>query len=99
MGTNYYLSDPPCLTCGRVSDKDDWVHLGKSSGGWTFSFRGSDQVRNYEEWCKQIEDALADRKIIINEYEEPVSFDYLKLIVENKKRNKKLGLSVGKKRI
>lgn len=35
MGTNYYLRPPGAcpVRCDR------WVHLGKSSAGWTFTFR------------------------------------------------------------
>ena len=33
MGTNYYLTEPACPTCGR----QDELHIGKSSGGWCFA--------------------------------------------------------------
>ena len=33
MGTNYYLTEPACPTCGR----QDELHIGKSSAGWCFS--------------------------------------------------------------
>ncbi|GIM89701.1 hypothetical protein [Paractinoplanes toevensis] len=36
MGTNYYLREHPCGSCGR----SDELHVGKSSGGWSFGFRG-----------------------------------------------------------
>lgn len=41
MSTNYYLHrDPkPCPTCHR-DQEDSEVHIGKSSGGWVFSWRG-----------------------------------------------------------
>ena len=56
MGTNYYLVNR--CSCGEaVKDK---IHLGKSSAGWSFMFRGykkyeedlpyGDQVTNYSEW-------------------------------------------------
>jgi len=37
MGTNYYLHQNVCEHCKR---SDEPVHIGKSSGGWSFSFRG-----------------------------------------------------------
>jgi hypothetical protein len=35
MGTNFFWLDSPCDHCGRY----ETIHVGKSSGGWTFSFR------------------------------------------------------------
>lgn len=36
MGTNYYARYKQCNHCDRY----DEIHLGKSSGGWSFSFHG-----------------------------------------------------------
>jgi len=36
MGTNYYLRLNICPDCGRY----DSIHIGKSSSGWRFLFRG-----------------------------------------------------------
>ena len=36
MGTNYYAETKKCSLCGR-SEK---IHIGKSSAGWRFLFRG-----------------------------------------------------------
>ena len=36
MGTNYYARYNRCQHCDRY----DEIHLGKSSGGWSFSFHG-----------------------------------------------------------
>ena len=36
MGTNYYLQKDYCKSCKRY----ERIHIGKSSYGWTFSFRG-----------------------------------------------------------
>ena len=33
MGTNYYLHENVCSTCGRSSE----LHIGKSSAGWVFA--------------------------------------------------------------
>jgi hypothetical protein len=36
MGTNYYWHVKPCPTCSHPENK---YHIGKSSGGWSFSFQ------------------------------------------------------------
>lgn len=41
MGTNYYLHTDVCKHCKRSADR---VHIGKSSSGWPFLFRG------YRKW-------------------------------------------------
>lgn len=39
MSTNYYwYAEPTCSHCGR--EYPNRKHIGKSAGGWTFSFRG-----------------------------------------------------------
>lgn len=35
MGTNYHWRDQPCGHCGHYEE----IHVGKSSGGWSFGFR------------------------------------------------------------
>lgn len=35
MSTNFYWRDKPCGHCGRYEE----IHVGKSSGGWSFGFR------------------------------------------------------------
>lgn len=36
MGTNYYWIENKCSSCGHAKGK--W-HIGKSSGGWAFTFQ------------------------------------------------------------
>lgn len=69
MGTNYYLHSKPCATCGHSETKK---HIGKSSGGWQFHFRGyrDEDLVSYDDWAKEITDP---NKVIINEYGEQVS--------------------------
>jgi hypothetical protein len=60
MGTNYYVKDEPrCPTCGRASDV---YHIGKSSMGWKFLFRGyEDQgLTSASKWFEY----LASRNIV-----------------------------------
>ncbi len=53
MGTNFYAHTNACTCCGR----SDIVHLGKRSAGWTFSFRASNTVRNFDDWCSLVRSA------------------------------------------
>lgn len=53
MGTNYYTKINDCSCCGRNDD----IHLGKSSGGWQFSFQYNSgefykNVKEMKEWLK-----------------------------------------------
>lgn len=67
MGTNYYLEEDGEL-----------VHIGKSSGGWEFSFRGYEDIRSWEDWQSKI----AGRDIV-DEYDGKMSFADFKQMVES----------------
>lgn len=54
MGTNFYAHIGVCACCKRPIDV---IHLGKRSAGWTFSFQGSETVRNFDDWCKLVRSA------------------------------------------
>lgn len=70
MGTNYYVKINCCDKCNRY----DQLHIGKSSAGWKFSFRGyrdhSPPLTSEQSW----RDFLKDKKIE-NEYGETVPYD------------------------
>jgi hypothetical protein len=89
MGTNYYIRGPICPTCGGHNDtlpdflkpyaeveyRPGMVHIGKSSAGWTFSFRGyktnydnRKPIETTDDWAEIIDRACAARCSIINEY-------------------------------
>lgn len=87
MGTNYYaVRNRPTV--------EDPIHIGKSSAGWKFSFQSHnekyheppivwntyDQV--YEWLYKQTVES--DNYVILNEYDEIVSFDDLIKLIEEK---------------
>lgn len=80
MGTNYYVKSKACKCCGH---KLDQLHIGKSSVGWTFSFKGYKHLKSWEAWKAFLKD-----KQIVNEYDEPVSLDKLIKLVENKRHEK-----------
>jgi hypothetical protein len=52
MGTNYYVKEN-CIHC----KKSEEIHLGKSSGGWKFSFQYNDgqyykNITEMKKWLK-----------------------------------------------
>ena len=82
MGTNYYKQSKACEACGHRKTSS---HIGKSSWGWSFSFRGHyDSPRSYQEWLRELEDPKCE---IVNEYGEVISLDDFKELVENKKND------------
>ena len=79
MGTNYYHVDDRnvCPTCGVG---ETHTHIGKSSLGWTFSFRGHEQIRSYSDWLEVLEAGGT----ILDEYGRAVSLDDFKALVASK---------------
>jgi hypothetical protein len=79
MGTNYYVKDEPCCpTCGRASDV---YHIGKSSMGWKFLFRGYEEqgLTSASKWFEY----LASRNIV-DEYGTEWSLHGFILLVNSK---------------
>ncbi len=84
MGTNFYLrANPKCEHCGRGPERG--LHIGKSSGGWTFGLRIYPpeqhwQVRDFDkdiaslttldEWLP-----LIAKHGVLDEYGRDVSYD------------------------
>lgn len=87
MGTNYYaVSKEPTVK--------SHIHIGKSSIGWKFLFHRvsawenwvtEEAINTYPQWIKFLEDNK-DRIIIMNEYDETVTLEELKAIVERKQK-------------
>ena len=88
MGCNYYLRKNECKHCNRYDD----IHIGKSSAGWTFSFRGykdydykdngfDNPVISWKDW-KEI---LRKEDNIYDEYNQKISFKEFEKLVESKK--------------
>lgn len=70
MGTNYYVATNHCEHCNRFSEE---YHIGKSSYGWSFTFRGyrhRDTLTSWSEWKEYLKD-----KIIIDEYGERMDYE------------------------
>jgi hypothetical protein len=76
MGTNYYVVDNVCDHCNR---RDEKYHIGKSSGGWAFSFQGYkyDGLTTWQKWKAFLKDQR-----IYNEYGEEVPYDGFVRMVE-----------------
>lgn len=82
MGTNYYTKTTERPTC---SHKSEGIHLGKSSGGWTFSFQynGGQYYKNIEE----MKEWLANKQIV-NEYGEDITHEEFWGMVAHKQEEK-----------
>jgi len=85
MGTNYYWHRNVCDKCER---SESVIHIGKSSGGWTFSFHGIkgewDDVKivSFDDWKKLLQQPNSR---IMDEYEREVPYDDFVSLVEDKR--------------
>lgn len=85
MGTNYYA----VMNRPTISQP---IHIGKSSIGWKFLFRTQKDIWNDIVWntYEQVYEWLyrhtveSDEYVIVNEYDEVVSFDEFIKLVEDK---------------
>ena len=80
MGTNYYLRENLCEHCGRY----ETLHIGRSSAGWTFGFRGypeGEGPRSAKEWRETMK-----KGTIVDEYDREVTQDWFWMLVEGKKQ-------------
>lgn len=87
MGTNYYLRKNICACCDRY----DKLHIGKSSSGWSFSFRGYrkqyddddiEEIKSFSDWKEQFK---VEGVKIFNEYGDEVTLQYLFELIESKR--------------
>ena len=92
MGTNYYcLDENPDFEKSVITQLTEpqflKTHIGKSSYGWCFSLHviPENNLNNLNDWMKYLES-----KLIINEYDDVVSFDDLiKIIVDRSKDSRR----------
>jgi hypothetical protein len=79
MGTNYYVASNHCECCDRY---DEEYHIGKSSFGWAFSFRGyrAERLVSWAAWKEFLKD-----KIIMDEYRERIDYDWFVEYIEGEK--------------
>lgn len=90
MGMNFYVRLPECPNPCAHCNAGEEVHLGKSSTGWTFSFRGYPaggpgfgQVTDYQEWLD-----LARRGKIVDEHGEEKKLPTLLAMIDSKRGGK-----------
>lgn len=55
-------------------------HIGKSSSGWKFCFSGATGKKCWDDWKRDLESGE-----IIDEYDQPISFEMFVRLVESKK--------------
>lgn len=84
MGTNYYLVK------NRPST-DSGLHIGKSSAGWRFLFHKPSiwdvdkPLNTFEQWRDYLKETTeAGTHVIMNEYDEVVSYEWLMELIKNK---------------
>jgi hypothetical protein len=83
MGTNYYVRENHCKCCNRY---DATYHIGKSSWGWAFGFRGyraevaPQPLTSWAEWKTFLVD-----KVIVDEYGETIDYREFCMMIENEK--------------
>lgn len=70
MGTNFYWTSDPCVTCGHSLES---LHIGKSSAGWAFGLRihPDKGITSLDDWKKK----WSAGGQIRNEYEEVVTVE------------------------
>ena len=99
MGTNYYIrqkaTEQEKETLRKFNAKLPEIHVGKSSGGWSFSFHSPSredlqnfgiakgEVVSYAQWIDVLEET--DRFELFDEYDQEVSIKTFKELVESKK--------------
>jgi len=81
MGTNYYARKKK----PRIVKIYDELHLGKSSVGWRFAFKETDEIKSYPQFLKWLEDNKIDYDIF-NEYGEKISIKKLIKFIEEKQK-------------
>ena len=79
MGTNYYVAKNLCECCDRY---DTEYHIGKSSGGWAFTFKGysAERLTSWKAWKAFLKD-----QIIMDEYHERIDYDWFVQYIEGVK--------------
>jgi hypothetical protein len=81
MGTNYYTATEPCeKACEHCSQQTE-LHIGKSSGGWKFGFRGHPDLglTSWSAW-----QAFLVGRPITDEYGAARTLDEFRKVVEER---------------
>jgi hypothetical protein len=93
MGTNYYvLKNKPTL--------ETPIHIGKSSCGWLFGFQEQNETwrdvpvvwhtyNQVKEWLKKYTTGENPQYVILNEYDEIISYEEFIDLVDEKQKDEK----------
>lgn len=87
MGTNYYARYNICDCCDRYNE----LHIGKSSFGWKFLFRGYTKeedldIQTFENWKNFLK---SEDVKIFDEYDEKVEYQRFIEFIEKKQNDDK----------
>lgn len=88
MGMNYYCISIPCNLCGCSKNRR---HIGKSSCGWKFIFKGYpfEGPTTYKEWINEL---CQSDYLIVDENEDVISLqDFIDEIHEGGRQDKMKG--------
>jgi hypothetical protein len=79
MGTNYYLHENACPTCGRGPEP---LHIGKSSGGWVFALHviPEEGINDLPDWIKRWEKG----GVVKDEYGETVTPEEMISVIKDR---------------
>lgn len=86
MGTNYYAyHGKPCEHCGEFKrdNRDEWLHIGKSPGGWCFLVHiyPSEGLNNLADWTAKL---AGGKYTILDEYGSVVSMENLMNVITDR---------------
>lgn len=91
MGTNYYVAANHCDKCERY---DREYHIGKSSVGWSFAFRGyrAEGLVSWAAWRQFLKDQR-----IVDEYNRVIEYDEFVDMIETLKAPDYVNPNTGRK--
>lgn len=89
MGTNYYLMSNPCDKCGHIEER---IHIGKLSS-WGFMFHEVKELSTVNDWIRflRLKTKTFTTHKIFDEYDEELSVDGFKKMLEKSKYDNKNG--------
>lgn len=93
MGTNYYVATDPCEHCNRY---DKYLHIGKSSFGWSFHFRG---YKNLDLVCWQQWKYYLQDKHICDENNKTIIYTMFVEMIEGYKHPNSINPVTGRKNL
>ena len=96
MGTNYFIKSDAgsaCACCGHTPPSQE-VHLGKSSGGWAFLFKGNRDPENgplvttEQEWWAELQRRVHAGQFVWDEYGDIISLPELRKVIDSTRQGR-----------